>query len=226
MYRHFVYKTTNLLNGHFYIGKHSTRNVEDGYLGSGSAFCAALIEFGRSNFKREILAELESSDDAFELEAWYVDMDMISRTDCYNTIPGGKRGYIDCPMPPKTRLKIGAANKGKKSRLGAVLSVETKRKISDSKRGKNITQEHKDKVSMYWSGRKRKPRTQEHKDNLSRSLIGVPRPKSKDFAEKIRKLRTGQIWVKKDDLCKLISPDDLQNHLSAGWVRGKHHKRI
>lgn len=52
----FVYITTNLLNGKQYVGDHSSNNIEnDIYLGSGSYFKNALNEYGRENFKREIL---------------------------------------------------------------------------------------------------------------------------------------------------------------------------
>lgn len=50
----FIYKTTCLVNGKIYIGKHET-TFEDGYLGSGTKFSAALKKYGKENFKREIL---------------------------------------------------------------------------------------------------------------------------------------------------------------------------
>ena len=50
-----LYKTTNLVNGKIYIGVHSTDNLDDGYLGSGVALLAAIKEYGKKSFKRDIL---------------------------------------------------------------------------------------------------------------------------------------------------------------------------
>ena len=37
-----VYKTTNLVNGKIYIGKHETNDINDGYLGSGNLIRLAI----------------------------------------------------------------------------------------------------------------------------------------------------------------------------------------
>ena len=62
----FIYKTTCLINGKIYIGKHEG-SESDNYLGSGTVFEFALKKYGRKNFKREILRRCET---LHELRIW------------------------------------------------------------------------------------------------------------------------------------------------------------
>ena len=51
---HEVYKTTNKVNGRFYIGVHSTSSKLN-YIGSGKLLGLAVKKYGKSNFKKEVL---------------------------------------------------------------------------------------------------------------------------------------------------------------------------
>lgn len=84
-----VYRTTNLINGKFYIGKHKTDDLEDDYLGSGKLLKRAIAKHGRENFKKEILHVFDNEDEMNSKEAELVQLNEQS----YNLCPGGNGGW-------------------------------------------------------------------------------------------------------------------------------------
>lgn len=88
-----VYKTTNLVNGKIYIGKHETNDINDGYLGSGNLIRRAIKKYGRENFKREILFECSSKEEMDIKEAELVNEEFLKRDDVYNIKLGGDGGF-------------------------------------------------------------------------------------------------------------------------------------
>lgn len=91
---HIVYRTTNTLNGRFYIGVHSTDDLNDGYLGSGDVLKYALAKYGEDAFQREVLFTFDNRRDALRKEAEIVTPDFIARHDTYNLTLGGM-GAVD-----------------------------------------------------------------------------------------------------------------------------------
>jgi len=92
--KYLIYKITNTINGRYYIGRHSTNNIDDGYMGSGRAICNAISKYGAHVFTKEIIAESFSKEDLWELEKIIVNEDVVKDPKSYNMAYGGK-SYLD-----------------------------------------------------------------------------------------------------------------------------------
>ncbi len=86
---HIVYKTTNSINGKYYIGVHSTQNLDDGYLGSGYLLKKAIAKYGRDAFTRSVLFHAFSKQDAFKVEREIVTEEFTLSKETYNLAVGG-----------------------------------------------------------------------------------------------------------------------------------------
>jgi hypothetical protein len=85
-----IYKTTCLINGKFYIGKHQTKNLDDGYFGSGKVLLWAIKKYGMINFTTEIIAVYDTEQQMNLAEQILVVLDSeIS----YNLCKGGQGGF-------------------------------------------------------------------------------------------------------------------------------------
>lgn len=62
-----MYKTTNLVNGKIYIGKHITEDPNDRYLGSGHLFYKAVRKYGVKNFKKEVLFIFDNEEEMLSI---------------------------------------------------------------------------------------------------------------------------------------------------------------
>ena len=161
----FVYKTTNLLNGRYYVGVHKGTTCDD-YLGSGISLKRAVRLYGRDNFKREVVLICESPDDAYELEALIVDQDFIAGSNVYNIALGG-RGSNDHPHSEETR-----------QRMRKPKSEEHRKSISEAKLGKTTSSRHKAAMVLAKTGTTRSEQTKakmsDTRSGMVHSLITCP----------------------------------------------------
>lgn len=86
-----IYKTTNLLNGKFYIGQDSKNKKS--YFGSGKLLNCAIKKYGKENFKKEILEECFTKEDLDKKEIYWIDLlNSTNKEIGYNIHEGGTGG--------------------------------------------------------------------------------------------------------------------------------------
>lgn len=66
----YIYLTENLVNGMCYIGKHSASKFNPKYLGLGKLIRQAIKEFGKENFKVQVLQWCETLKELNEAEVY------------------------------------------------------------------------------------------------------------------------------------------------------------
>lgn len=143
-----IYKTTNLINGKIYIGKHKTLDPNDAYLGSGSAIKLAIKKYGRKNFMKEVLFIFDNEEEMNAKEKELVTLDFIKENN-YNETTGGRGSWAHIN------------NSGNKNPM---MRPEVKKKVIESgkmTRSKNknyydnISRKNLQKAIEYNTGRKR-----------------------------------------------------------------------
>ena len=118
---HLIYKTINVVNKKYYIGKHSTDDVNDGYMGSGVVLNRAIKKYGKENFKREIIFIFNDEKIALAKEK-----EMVTHT--------------FCRLDETYNLKEGG--------LGGSPLEETRYKISKTLKNRTLTEEHRKNMSL------------------------------------------------------------------------------
>ncbi len=89
---HYIYKTTCKVTGKFYVGMHSTDNLEDGYLGSGKILGYSRKKYGDENHVREILEMCSSRDELKQREKEMVNEALLADPLNINLKYGGDGG--------------------------------------------------------------------------------------------------------------------------------------
>jgi len=153
---HIIYKTTCLVTGRYYIGMHSTDDLDDGYLGSGVRLTRSVKKYGKDQHVRSILEVLPTRTAASEREKELITEELRKDPFCLNCGPGGL-GALDRPSTKEeTRQKLSEKGKAAwaEGRLTGMLGKKAS-KESIAKRVQKLTGQI---------------RTEEQRVNLSKGL--------------------------------------------------------
>lgn len=196
-----IYKTTNLVNGKYYVGKDEKNNPE--YLGSGLLLKKAIKKYGRENFRKDILETCVDRKELNERETyWIKELEAIDKG--YNIALGGSGGdtYTNNPKLQEIVEKLSGENNhffGKKH------TDESKDKIGETKVGKPA-----------WNSGKTNVYSKKTKEKMSKARDGYTKEKHPRFIE-----------INKDELVKILNETNSLRktaealNVSVGCIRGK-----
>lgn len=166
----FIYITTNLVNGKKYIGQKRISGKYRTYLGSGAYFVRAVKKYGRENFRRTIICFADSPEELNRKEQSVILFLNAHNSDDYYNIEIGGNKY---PLSEHTKeliKKNHAHLSGEKNPcFGKPMSEETKRKVSESKKGsipynKGLSMSEEQKIKLKEAWKKREKRYGNHRE--------------------------------------------------------------
>lgn len=198
-----VYKITNLINEKIYIGKHQTKYLDDGYMGSGKILKHAISKYGIENFHKEILFVFNNE---AEMNAKEAELVVVSEN-TYNLCDGGKGGF---GFINKNKLNLYESHKENSIR-NLQSGEEQRKKYYESGKHKSkmksvINKWMQEKYPEgVWIGRKH---TEETKHKMRKS-------KGKGF----KNSQYGTCWITNGKENKKIKKDI--DFIPEGWYKGR-----
>ena len=210
-----IYKITNLINCKIYIGLHKTKNLDDGYMGSGKMIKQSIQKYGLENFKKEILYIFDNEKDMIAKEIEIVTEEFCLRENTYNLAKGGGDGWSYANRNGisnigwKTNGKNDNHLKGGKNSWSSYSEEEIiKRK---EKLRNDALEQHKNGV-FFKNGFEGKKHTEETKHKIKDALKG------KNSGQENSQYGTTWVW----NSCfgnKKIKKEQLEKYLFEGWIK-------
>lgn len=239
---HYFYKIVNNIDNKYYVGIHSTSNLNDRYLGSGKRLANAYKKYGIDNFTKYILKFFKSRNELSLYEKQQITQDMLLDENCYNIIPGGSGqmiGYVsmidkngnihfinnkderylsnDYKHPTKDRIHI---NNGIKNKL--IYKKDIQKWLNN---GWIIGQLHKSclgKIVIYNPKENRELFVYEEELETYLNKGWERRGKTRNKG-RISNCK-GFNWINNGKICKRVPKEELETYLNEGWNKGSIQK--
>jgi hypothetical protein len=207
---HYLYKITCLKNGKYYIGMHSTDDMEDGYMGGGKRIKNSVSKHGKDAHRKEILGFFENREDLINGEIRIVNEELINDPMCMNLMKGGNGGYIS-----EENQKARSIAGGKAFANKLLKDQDLLRKIS--KQGSdNLKKLHEEGFFKY--------DTFNNKTHIEESKLKIGLKNSiNQLGEK--NSQYGTRWINKDSVDKKVNLSELESYINKGWLTGRSKKK-
>jgi len=190
---------------------HKTKNLNDGYMGSGKLIKNAIAKYGIENFIKDILYIFDNENDMKNKERELVVLNEMS----YNLCEGGKGGFGYINRENKNIYgKNGDPEHGGKNLIPG-------NKVVEILKQRNQYQKYCEKVSYgvkqyylekgsHWTGKKHSPMTVE---KMKQSAIGKH--------DGSKNSQYGTCWVTNGSENKKVKKEKLDEYLKKGYTKGR-----
>ena len=207
---HYIYKTTCKITGKFYVGMHSTDNLEDGYLGSGKILGYSRAKYGDENHVKEILEYLPSRIELKEREKEIVNEELLAQPLNINLKYGGEGGQtseITKRSWENTSARINHSNGRKNAWKNPVNRIKWLRAGEMGRAASLIARKNEPKRIGAFLGKT-------HSEQTKQKMR-----KSKNVGE--ANSQFGTCWVTNGVKPIKIKKENLDEYLSNGYSRGR-----
>lgn len=218
---HYIYKTTCLVTGKYYLGMHSTDKLDDGYIGSGKRLWYSINKHGKENHVCEILEHYFTREWLREREAELVNAETLVDPMCMNLKVGGEGGFDKInelglnianlqSQKAKSRGKEARSSDPRFAKIGENLKKyssiggkESVRKFAEKNDGKTFFELMGTDVEFQELRKKRFAEIQ-HQQGSKNSQFG-------------------KCWIFsiENKICKKIDVEEIEKYIQDGWIRGR-----
>lgn len=212
---HYLYRITNTKNGKYYIGMHSTDNLEDGYFGSGKRIRNSIRKHGSSVHTKEIIEHFEDRESLRNRETELVNENLLKDPMCMNLQTGGGGGFINEDHMKKCILASVIANRKIVTEFWKD-PINKKKRSDDIKRaiGKLSTEEKKRFASYGFIDKN-------HSDDTKKIMSEKAKLRTNELNS-----QWGSFWVNHPEMGnkKIRGEENLDVYINSGWNRGRNMK--
>ena len=219
---HYIYKITRIFDDKFYIGMHSTDNLEDGYFGSGKLLWHSINKHGKDKHRKEILEYLPDRKSLSAKEKEIVNIELLEDKRCMNLIVGGEGNLSHVRKLPTYRDQLEKAGRNGGFANRHLWSDELKQQVSIklSQTGRKTKQKQwsNDTIKMLSFIVKAGECAQEQNAQIKRKQTMFER----HHQQGEKNSSYGTCWVVKEGIKPFkIKKEQLDEYLLNGYSRGR-----
>ena len=212
---HYIYKITRF-DGKYYIGMHSTDNLDDGYFGSGKRLWYSIAKYGKDQHSKEILEFLPDRESLKNREKELVCKELLEDVLCMNLVIGGDGGWSkDAAARGRLTTSLNWKDASYRREKGELISERMKSEYKNGRKIHGAAAELQPEMA-------RRAQSLNAQKKRKETLIKIKHQQG----EKNSQFGKRKAIINKDGITKRIDIHLLDDFLVLGWKRGLKEKVI